>query len=254
MLKGSVPRKFTALLRRSHTPKQVTVPGKHASMIDMRKIWIVWLAGFLAATILAPSVPIHSLDVAVSGFLEPWGRQYSVLQLIWVAGGIPLTALIVVYIASGHFGRKPAQWRILGLFVLGSIIEVVVKHFVATAFPPNVPPSGDLRHLILWTNVEPSTVLAWIRDIHGGPAATHFSSSDLFRGSFPSGHVFRITYAYGLFLASQWRLMTAAVACVCVVATGGHWIWDAVGGYLLASLCLEGARVPAIEGEVVSHG
>ncbi len=195
--------------------------------------------GFLAATVLAPTIPVHTLDVMSSRFLEVWGRQYPVLQLIWIAGGVPLTTLIVVYVASGRFGKQSACWRAFGLFVLGSAVEVVIKHFVATPFPPNVPPGGDWKRLIILTNIEPSTVLGWIRNIHSGPFNTAVSSSDLFTGSFPSGHVFRITYAYGLFLSSKIRLLIAVLAGICVVATGGHWIWDAFGGYLLASLNLE---------------
>ncbi len=234
--------------------KEMTATAKHASMITiMRKIWLIWLVGFLVAMALAPSVQIHALDVTTSQFLEPWGRRYPVLQLIWVVGGIPLTTLIVLYVASGQFGKETAHWWILGFFVLGSVIEVVAKHFVATAFPPNVPPSGDLKRLIIWTNIEPSTVVGWIRQIHSGPASVRLVSSHLFNGSFPSGHVFRITYAYGLFLSPKFRIIAATIAAISVVATGGHWIWDAVGGYLLASLCLEWAEFLPRKGQVLTH-
>ena len=207
----------------------------------MRKIWLAWLIAFLVITVLAPTSAIHGLDVGTSRTLEGLGRRYPFLQLIWVVGGIPLTTLAVLFVASGRLGKTVTQWRFLGLFIIGSLVEIVAKHFVTTPFPPNIPPVGYYRQLVIWTNIEPSTIFGWIRDFNHSPSVSHLSSSRLLRGSFPSGHVFRITYAYGLFMSFQWRLLVAGLAALCVVATGAHWIWDAVGGYVLASLFLQWA-------------
>lgn len=213
----------------------------------------LWLALFIVSMLLAPTYGVHLFNERVSHDLEWWGHRYPALQLIWVVGGLPLTTLLVIYRASGYFGREPARWRILGIFILGGIMELVVKHFVATPFPPNVPPPTGYRQLILWTNIEPSTVFAWLRQLNPSTAGVHHLSSHLLRGSFPSGHVFRITYAYGLFLSSKWRLVIAGVAAFCVVATGGHWMWDALGGFLLASWGLEW-RSTQPKGRVMVNG
>ncbi len=207
----------------------------------------------MVSMLLAPTYVVHLFNEMVSHDLEFWGHRYPVLQLIWVVGGLPITTLLVIYRASGYFGREPAKWRVLGIFILGSVTELLVKHFVATPFPPNVPPPAGYRQLIVWTNVEPSTVFAWLRQLNPSAGVGHHLASHLLRGSFPSGHVFRITYAYGLFLSSKWRVVIAGVAAFCVVATGGHWIWDAVGGYVLASLGLEWTSTES-KGRVIVNG
>lgn len=187
---------------------------------------------------LATTPEIHHFNRVVSTALRPLGIHIPELQLIWVLGGIPLTFLTVLFVAwRRHDNQKPWVGVVLG-FVLGSLIEVLAKHFIVLPNPPNVPPAGFYRVIVRATNITPGEILRPLSLILGSPTggASHFS---LLRGTFPSGHLFRITYTL-LALAGRRRpsisvALAAAVASLCVVATGGHWIWDAVGGVALAT-------------------
>lgn len=207
----------------------------------MRKLLWVWLTGFVIAAIVAPTVSVMEFNTDLSRILEPVGRQWPAIQLIWVVGGLPVTTLVVLYFASGRLGRGSRQWSIFWVFVGGSVVELLVKHFVATPFPPNVVPGSPYAQMITWTNIEPSTVFAWLALWSHAPVVRHASVGFL-RGTFPSGHVFRITYAYGLLLKNFGFAALVAVAAFAVVATGGHWPWDAVGGFLLGAAGLAAAQ------------
>ncbi|PSR36848.1 MAG: hypothetical protein C7B44_06860 [Sulfobacillus thermosulfidooxidans] len=200
----------------------------------MRKFsWIgLSIAAFVVAALLAPSPEIMGLNSSISRMLEPLGHRWPFLQLIWVVGGLPLTTLLVIYQASGRWGRQTHEWRLLWGFIGGSIVELILKHYIATPLPINVAAPPPYAQITAWTNIEPATVVAWLGALvptHG----LHHAARSFLRGSFPSGHVFRITYAYGLFLRNWTYGILILIAAFAVVATGGHWPWDTVGGALL---------------------
>ncbi len=197
------------------------------------------LFAFALSAGIATTPWMQSANRVVSSALRPMGVHIPALQLIWVFGGIPLTFLSVLGVAWNR-SRKQKPWiGIVFGFIVGSLIELVSKHFIALPTPPNVPPEGFYQAIVVATNITPSQVLHLISLVagHGTSGSSHFK---LLQGSFPSGHLFRLTYA--LLVLTETRKPGALVAVIdglasfCVVATGGHWIWDTVGGIVLATL------------------
>ncbi len=194
---------------------------------------------FAVTAWLATTPWIHHLNRAVSMTLRPFGVHLPALQLIWVLGGIPLTFVVVLIVAWRRKATRNSWLGILLGFVVGSLIEVLAKHFIVLPNPPNVRPTGFYRTIVAVTNIDPQQILHLLSLIVGrsrtGPS--HFR---LLQGSFPSGHLFRITYTLLVLLGRRRPgigvIVAAAAASFCVVATGGHWIWDAVGGVILATL------------------
>lgn len=199
--------------------------------------WKWWLVLFGVATIFATSPPIFTLNHMVSYRLHELGVQWTVLNVVWILGGLPLTLLVVVIVAMRSGGRRGVWW--VTYFVLMGLVELLVKHFIATPFPVAVAAPAPWPRLEQLTNVEPSTVLYLVKPILG--TTTGGTGSGFLRGSFPSGHVLRLTYAVGATLPPRyWNALVAValVAALAVVATGGHWLWDTVGGFLLARFFL----------------
>ncbi|MDI3316135.1 MAG: phosphatase PAP2 family protein [Bacillota bacterium] len=145
------------------------------------------------------------------------------LQLVWLAGSPILTGLLALLAAGRGRGRA---WRVGAGFLGVVTVEALLKALLPTPSPPLQP--------VTWP---------WLREWLGflSPSPAHVGLA-LFRGTFPSGHVARITFA-GWLLASgggrrpgrgdraaAWLAFLGALA---VVATGGHWLWDALGGALL---------------------
>lgn len=155
--------------------------------------------------------------------LAPLGRGIHPLELVWDLGGLPLTAAVLFVVGLGRTSRL-LLW---GVFLAGGVIELISKHFLVLPLPVGLPtPGGYLR-------VE--HVLNPMFGIRTGSAP-----GDLLRGSFPSGHLFRLTFTAGALVRRWvWVLPLTALAAVAVVATGGHWVWDALGGFVLAGGCLE---------------
>lgn len=160
------------------------------------------------------------------------------LMVVWVIGA-PLAAviLLVVFTADPVYSwrQRLTAWGLMGL---GSVVELILKHFgvggsisglAVPAMPHFAPRLAALeRHLSIpiptrWTDT-----------------VTHLT----LRGTFPSGHVLRLTLAAGYALARPgWVLpaVVAAAAGFCVVATGGHTATDALGGAALAGALLVAA-------------
>lgn len=171
------------------------------------------------------------LDRSIAEVLTRFGNRVPASNLIWVVGGIPLTSLAVLGAAW-----KRNRWGLILAFGGGLLVEALSKHFIATPLPQPTFEPPFYRHLEALTNITPTMVLSWVAAVipmHGVSSGAH---APLFRGSFPSGHVFRVTYASGawLFRRRRWTWALALVAGVLVVATGGHWALDAAGGFLLA--------------------
>lgn len=202
------------------------------------KLRIGILIAFVLSAGIAATPWMQSANRAVSGVLRPMGVHIPELQLIWVFGGIPVTFLTVLGVAW-HRNRHQKPWIgiVLG-FMVGSLIELLSKHFIALPTPPNVPPEGFYQAIVNATNISPGQVLHLFSLVmgHGTTGVSHFK---LLQGSFPSGHLFRLTYTLLVLTQNSKPGVVVAVAdvlaSICVVATGGHWVWDAVGGILLAT-------------------
>lgn len=196
-----------------------------------------YAAGFVIAAALAASGIVVPWDRAVGSTLAPLGRAVPWLNLVWVLGGPPVTGLIAVMGSA-----LTRQWRWLGLWMVGLVLEVATKHFIHTPLPTATPEPLWLARIESWTNPSPHVVLSvltrWmhVQRSHGG--------TPLLAGSFFSGHVFRITFTVGmLFPRRQWvPWAAAAAAAAMVLATGGHWLIDTVGAVCMAGVLLRLAR------------
>lgn len=193
-----------------------------------RRAWIVWALIFVLAAVGAGSKPVQEINRAVAAWAAPWGRTYPSFNVIWVLGGLPLTFFFVVWLG----GRR--RRRAVFLFFVGGLLELLFKHGVSLPMPHAVFAPPPYPALIRYSNVDPGTLLAFLHSGYGraAPAGLAF-----FHGTFPSGHVFRLVYTAGIVLGprrSAWLWPVAAVSAFAVVATGGHWVWDTVGGLALA--------------------
>jgi hypothetical protein len=198
--------------------------------------YLVILLGLtLAGALVAGTPVVMHLNRAVAGSLRPLALRWGWLNLVWILGGLPvaLAVLVVSLIRVPRLRRRALP--VMGAALLGSIIEVGLKHFVALPLPPEVPAPPFWNTLAAALNFGPSNltpILHWLF-----PHARHATGHHLFPGSYPSGHVFRTTFVAGVLLPRRvkWAALavTAATAFM-TVATGGHWIWDTLGGGLLA--------------------
>ncbi len=196
----------------------------------MGRKWGPWAAIFLALAAIAVSGLATGLNREVAAWLRPWGQSWPQLNLIWVFGGVPLTSAAVLW-ASFRRG-----WKYLPVFMGGMLVEVVCKHWIATPMPTATPEPLFYLHLEDWFNISPSTAMGWVDWALRRPTAVS-SVHHFLRGSFPSGHEFRITFTLGALTGGKnWGLLIGAalVTALLVVATGGHWILDAAGGFTLA--------------------
>lgn len=191
---------------------------------------MAWLLPFLALAVIAYGGWLIPLDRAISGTLKETVGRVSILNLIWVVGGVPVTGLVVL---ATTLTRRQGRW--LALFLLGTLLEVLTKHWISTPMPRAVPESHWLSWIEARTNPSPSWTLATLRHllgVHTPPGGGH----PFLLGSFFSGHVFRITFVVGMLSRYQPLVtaMSALVASVLVVAMGGHWAIDAAGAFLIA--------------------
>lgn len=186
------------------------------------------------AAVAGSPVILHVNHMVAMG-LRPLALRWGWLNVVWVVGGLPVTLLVLV-IGIAAWPPLRRSWRAIALgALLGSVIEVLLKHYVALPTPPAVPAPAVWNHLSAMLNVGPrdaDRVLHWLY-----PRAHHVTGPRLFPGSYPSGHVYRTTFVAGAFRSGRRRwpaLLIAAVVAFMTVATGGHWAWDTVGGVLLA--------------------
>lgn len=190
-----------------------------------------WALTFVISAALAWTGWLNPVNQVVADWLAPVGRTAYAINLVWVVGGVPLTTLAILVVSW----RKPQGWRWLGVFLAGILLEAIVKHWIVTPLPVATPEPVWLQQWEMWTNPSPQGVAHTIGRVLGVKATGTLGGS-LFRGSFFSGHVFRVTFVTGAFTKRRpWILtLVTVVAGFCVVATGGHWLWDVVGAFLLA--------------------
>lgn len=201
----------------------------------MKKSQLAWMGLFLAAAFMATSPLIKNLNNWAAVTLAPIGINFPLLQAIWIVGGVPLTFLAIIW--SGYHSPyyKNAPLRPLIVIILFSGIEVFFKHLIVLPAPHPVPAAHWINRLITYTNITPSSLIWVSQQIFHQTSATP-AASVLLRGSFPSGHVFRLTYTAGVLWPHKPAriLMLALGASFAVTALGGHWLFDSIGGFLLA--------------------
>jgi membrane-associated phospholipid phosphatase len=196
---------------------------------------VLWLLVLVAGAVVARTPAILHLNRAVADTLRPVALRYGWLNVIWVVGGLPVTLAVLLI---GLFAVPRLRGRACAVVlaaVCGSLIELVLKHLIALPVPPAVPAPSFWNHLSASLNFGPSNLTPILHRLF--PHARQASGPGLFPGSYPSGHVFRTTFVAGVLLPGRVRwvaLLVAAAAAFMTVATGGHWLWDTLGGALLA--------------------
>ncbi len=193
------------------------------------------LVALVAGAILARTPAILHLNRSVAEALRPVALRYGWLNVIWVLGGLPVTLLMLVIglLALPRLRRRAGA--VVLAAICGSAIELVLKHLIALPVPPEVPAPALWNHLSASLNFGPSNLTPILHRLF--PHAHNASGPGLFPGSYPSGHVFRTTFVTGVWLSGKVRwvaVFVAAAAAFMTVATGGHWLWDTLGGTLLA--------------------
>jgi undecaprenyl-diphosphatase len=157
-----------------------------------------------------------------------------VFRVIAVLGGPELCFAVAIglFVYLRRAGFRAESWALLALLA-ATVVEVIYKHYVVHPAPPLPHPDGwSLAAL-----VQPHT-----RQVLGN--------------SFPSGHVLRAVFAYGLLAFVINRLappgvvqrlaVPAAIVLIACVAFDRlylevHWQSDIVGGLLLGGLALAAA-------------
>lgn len=183
-------------------------------------------AGDLGATDRAVAATMAGLW---RGWLEVPARALAVL------GGLEVTAVVcaglAVYLYRLRF--RAEAWALLA-YPLVNAVELVYKHVV---FHPG--PSGSMVH-------------------PDGPSLSELFEAAQGTSSFPSGHMARSVFAYGLlgfvvFRMAERRWLRRAVVLGAVLVSvlmavdrlylGVHWESDVLGGTLLGAVALSGAII-----------
>lgn len=193
-----------------------------------------WWVAFALLTLMMTVPWLVSINIHLSQSLRPFGVEWPWLNGVWILGALPVTGAAVLLTALRHrFPLVP-----IGLFVLGNIIEIGLKHFLVLPHPLPVPEPRHLAALERTLNLSPGALLAML----GGStaAANPQVVGSWFTGTFPSGHTFRIAFATGTIFSNRWGWIGTAggLAVLGVTTTGGHWLADGIGGLLLAVACL----------------
>jgi membrane-associated phospholipid phosphatase len=180
---------------------------------------------FLLVALLVQLRQFDRMDYRLLHYLQNRGSpgQDVAFAIFAYVGSIEVTLLLGVLLALPLFkGLRLLAVAPALLVLVGSVIELAAKHVIANASPPD------------FYNRVPS----WM------PSLTRHVDIN----SFPSGHMIRATFLYGLcfYLAERWQLfgrdssrLSPVLALVVVLLgyglayLGSHWFSDVVGGALL---------------------
>ncbi len=201
----------------------------------MRKA-LPWLLALIASLALAGTPLAPPLNIwAARHFAHLAGRSAPYWTVVWPVGQIVVSTLVFLVLIFAR--RRRAQERLVAcaLFALGLAVEAACKHWglgsgastLARIRQP-APPAQIV-----------TTVTHAVGRVFSGvrlPAATRAGLS----GTFPSGHVWRLTFIAGWITRRPgWVLpvIVGALAAFAVVVRAGHVLTDALGGGFLA-LCL----------------
>lgn len=215
--------------------RRTAIPGPRAALeAPCPTLWLpylpevlwcaVWIVCFTLVALLAAAPTGHQINhVAGLWAAHLIGPHRIRLESVWVAGA-PLVAPGVFLLLTAQVGLG---WRdrLLGwgLLLGTALVEAVLKHFGVGGWLSAAPVSAIPHpngHIHVVQHVINVVVLRF--GVHG---------------TFPSGHVLRLTLAGGYAIpAPGWLLpgLVAVGALFAVVATGGHSLTDAVGGATLA--------------------
>ena len=185
----------------------------------------VTLGAFLLVALLVQLRQFDRLDYRLLHYLQDRGSpgQDVALALLAYLGSIEITLLIALLLTFPLFkGLRLLAIAPAALVLAGSLIELIGKHLIANAPPP------DLYRRF------PSFL----------PTLSHHVDAN----GFPSGHMIRATLLYGLclYLAKRWQLFgpdssrLSPILIVVIVLLGyglaylgAHWFSDVLGGTLL---------------------
>jgi undecaprenyl-diphosphatase len=204
----------------------VTWPQWPAASRRLLAIAAVIFGGFLFLALLVQLRVFDRLDYRLLHYLQDRGSggQDVGLGILAYTGSMELTLLIALLLTFPLF--KGLRLLAIGPAVLvlaSSVIEWVFKHLIANAPPPNF--------------------------YHRFPSWLPHLSRHADANGFPSGHMIRATFLYGLclYLAERWQLFgrdssrLSPILAVVVILLGyalcylaAHWFSDVLGGALLA--------------------
>jgi membrane-associated phospholipid phosphatase len=191
---------------------------------------------------LAPHPAVEAWNRHWATAMRPLALRWPWLNVVWILGGVPVTAAAL---ALGIWRQDRLRRRWLAgvlAFLVGSLVEVLLKHFVPLPVPPGVPVPVSWQRLVGALNLGPSDLTALAHWLF--PHGHRVSSARLLPGSYPSGHVFRSSLVGGLLARRRPWLVALAVGlpvAFMTVATGGHWAFDTIGGMLLGLAALVAA-------------
>lgn len=192
-----------------------------------------WIVALLASVVLASSPLARPLNLWASHTaIHMAGRRASDWMAVWPVGNVVVAAVLLLVLplgGAGHWRQRLTAW---GLFLLGLGLEVLAKRLdlgtgrpvLRTLHMPSMAPTvAAVTHSV--SRALPPHLWPWLlTQLH-------------VVGTFPSGHVLRLTLVAGYSTPEPaWPLAAAvaAIASFAVVATAGHTLTDALGGAILA--------------------